>query len=96
VFSFNNGLRFEPDYILLLKNNKLDNTFILQQIFIEPKGSIYMDNDNWKQEFMLELETHAKAVLYHQDGSDYKIIGLPFYNSKDTVSFKNSLNNLKP
>jgi len=94
VFSFNNGLRFEPDYILLLKKDKMDDTFVQQQIFVEPKGTIFMDDDNWKQEFLLELEKNAKAVLYHDDGSDYKIIGLPFYNDNDTVAFKEAFEKL--
>lgn len=94
VFSFNNGLRFEPDYILILKKNKTDDSFIQQQIFVEPKGTIYMDDDSWKQDFLLELEQHAKAVLYHEDGSDYKIIGLPFYNDNDTVEFKEAFEKL--
>ncbi len=94
IFSFNNGLRFEPDYILILKKDKHDDTFVQQQIFVEPKGSIFMDDDNWKQEFLLELEKNAKAVLYHDDNSEYKIIGLPFYNDSDTVTFKDAFEKL--
>lgn len=77
IYSFKNGLRFEPDYILLLRNDKY-NYFEEQQIFIEPKGEIYRENDRWKEEFLLEMENTARAITY-VDSDKYKIIGLPFY-----------------
>ena len=77
IYSFKNGLRFEPDYILLLRNDKY-NYFEEQQIFIEPKGEIYRENDRWKEEFLLEMENTARAITY-VDNDKYKIIGLPFY-----------------
>lgn len=80
IYSFLNGRQFEPDYILLLRN-KNEDKFLQQQIFIEPKGKHLIKEDMWKEEFLLELEEKAQVVMYHDD-SDYRIIGLPFYNEE--------------
>lgn len=92
LYSFKNGNRFEPDFLLLLqkhKNSKVEE----QHIFIEPKGEIYRYNDKWKEEFLLELESNSKVISY-VDNDEYKIIGLPFYTHNSgiedfKVEFKN-------
>lgn len=78
IYSFSKGRQFEPDYILLLRK-KNEEKFLQQQIFIEPKGKHLIKEDIWKEEFLLEIESKAQAVVYHDD-NDYRIIGLPFYN----------------
>lgn len=78
IYSFSKGRQFEPDYILLLRK-KNEEKFLQQQIFIEPKGKHLIKEDIWKEEFLLEIESKAQAVVYNDD-NDYRIIGLPFYN----------------
>jgi type III restriction enzyme len=53
------------------------------QLFIEPKGQVYIANDKWKEEFLLEIEKEYKLVQLFQS-EDYKLVGLPFYNEKLT------------
>lgn len=77
-----NGERFEPDFILLLRKRN-GEIFEQQQIFIEPKGEHLVDKDLWKQEFLNELSEKTNVLVYH-DSNDYKIIGLPFYNHKNS------------
>lgn len=77
LFSFKDGAGFEPDFILLLRKYNF-NTFEEKQIFIEPKGKIYRDNDAWKEQFLLEMRLRSSAKLENSDG-EYNIIGLPFY-----------------
>lgn len=77
IYSFDEGKRFEPDYILILSNN--GTILQQQQIFIEPKGRHLVEHDKWKQEFLLQLEQKAECVCYHNKRDKYKIIGLPFY-----------------
>ena len=80
IYSFEDGARFEPDYILLLKRK--DNSQVeQQQIFIEPKGAHLLKPDKWKEEFLLQLEANAKIEEYSNE--EYKIIGLPFYNKDE-------------
>ena len=45
----NNGDRFEPDFILLVKCKK-DNFYY--QIFCEPKGDGWLSKDKWKEELL--------------------------------------------
>ena len=47
LYSFDDGKRFEPDYILILGNKS--TVVEQQQIFIEPKGQHLIDNDIWKE-----------------------------------------------
>ena len=82
IYAFEDGRRFEPDYILLLKN-KSSNKIEQQQIFVEPKGNHLLDEDNWKEKFLLELEQRAEAICYNNDIDDFKVIGLPFYNKEN-------------
>lgn len=61
------------------------------QIFIEPKGSQFLDSSNtfenskegWKEKFLLEItaRTEAKTLV---DNDRYRIIGIPFYNNNVT------------
>lgn len=80
IYDFDTGERFEPDYILLLQKKNADN-HEQQQLFVEPKGEGFMDKDQWKEAFMLRLDTEGKTVTTYVDDNDYKVIGLPFYNA---------------
>ncbi|WP_088041863.1 DEAD/DEAH box helicase family protein [Bacillus sp. EAC] len=80
IYDFDTGERFEPDYILLFQKKNADN-YEQQQLFVEPKGEIFMDKDQWKEDFMLRLATEGKAVTTYVDDNEYKVIGLPFYNA---------------
>ncbi|PIU52250.1 hypothetical protein COS91_00065 [Candidatus Desantisbacteria bacterium CG07_land_8_20_14_0_80_39_15] len=58
VFDFDEGRAFEPDFIMILK--KRNRTISIYQIFIEPKGDQFKDNqgrfesskEGWKQKFL--------------------------------------------
>ena len=84
VYSFKDGLRFEPDYILILKQNNSIN-YEQQQIFVEPKGKHLLDKDKWKEEFLLELEQLSNTKCYHNDNDEFKVIGLPFFNESERL-----------
>lgn len=100
IFSFDKGQAFEPDFLMFANDKETGN--ISWQVFIEPKGSQFLDADNtfnnskegWKQKFLLqisELDTARTLV----DDEHYRIIGLPFFNelvSKDEV--REALRNL--
>ena len=76
LYSFDDGKRFEPDYILILGNKS--TVVEQQQIFIEPKGQHLIDNDIWKEHFLLQLEDDSKCIAY-PDYDNYSVKGLPFY-----------------
>lgn len=94
IYSFKDGARFEPDYILLLRK-KIGDDFEQQQIFIEPKGKHLRKEDEWKQQFMIDMEKESKAIVYHEDGNDYKVIGLPFYTHDENIEeFKDAFDKI--
>ncbi|HEP1818723.1 TPA: DEAD/DEAH box helicase family protein [Streptococcus suis] len=93
IYSFDKGQAFEPDFLMFANDKKTGN--VSWQIFIEPKGSQFLDSDNtfknskegWKQEFLRQISERDEArTLMDDDG--YRIVGLPFFNeavSKDEV-----------
>lgn len=91
IYSFDEGKRFEPDYILILEKDG----FVVeqQQIFIEPKGEHLIETDKWKEDFLLQLKDNAKCIVYHTSDS-YMILGLPFYTHTAAQKFKDSFEKL--
>lgn len=100
IYSFDEGRAFEPDFVLFANDKKVGNTS--WQIFIEPKGSQFLDSDNtfekskegWKEKFLQQITERddARTLL---DDDRYRIVGLPFFNeeiSKDII--KNSMREL--
>ena len=76
IYDFDEGRRFEPDYLLFLGNGKSKANYY--QIFIEPKGGHIEEGDKWKEKFLLEIK-EKKGVLNLFENDKYIIVGLPFY-----------------
>ena len=98
----NNGDRFEPDFILLVKCKK-DGFYY--QIFCEPKGEHLLEKDKWKEELLngitkltndgkLKLKDPEQLNLQINETKHYKIYGLPFYTYSKQDEFNNSFKNL--
>lgn len=79
IYSFNGGERFEPDYLLFLHKQNGDGYEQLQ-VFIEPKGTHLLQNDKWKEDFLLEIENKAVAKKIYVDDNMYRIWGYHFFN----------------
>ncbi|MFA7091661.1 MAG: DEAD/DEAH box helicase family protein [Arcobacteraceae bacterium] len=106
IYSFDkkmDGARFEPDFILLLKDKKE----CIYQVFCEPKGDWAKDDKNsfensgekWKNQFLeditkatfenkISLENINEDGLQLYENSCYKLLGLPFYNQAQENEFK--------
>lgn len=92
IYTFDTGERFEPDFLLLLQQDKSEG-YIQQQIYIEPKGSHLLETDKWKEEFLKEINDEAVPVVTYVDNNDYHIFGLPFYNTEYRIEeFTESIN----
>lgn len=76
IYSFKDGARFEPDFLLFVKGNDVS-----YQIFIEPKGGYLLKNDEWKQEFLQEID-------FSVENDKFRILGLKFYNESIEKDFK--------
>lgn len=74
LYNFADGKGFEPDFVLILKDDSV------YQIFIEPKGEHLQGTDAWKQQL-----AHDIAALETGDKT-HNIVALPFYSpsTKDT------------
>ena len=86
LYDFDSGRAFEPDFVLFLKN-KGDGVHKILQLFIEPKGEHLQIQDNWKQEFLIQLRQNARLETIFQ-GRDYAVYGLPFFNERGDVKSK--------
>lgn len=96
IYSFDTGERFEPDFLLLLRE-KQGGKPVLQQIYVEPKGAQLIDHDKWKEDFLAELEEKAVPVKTYVDNTEYKIIGLPFFNADERMTeFRAAMASLLP
>ena len=84
LYSFDDGERFEPDYVLFLQSPKTDG-FEQLQIFIEPKGSQLLDKDAWKERFLLQMNENAVPAKVFADDNNYKIWGFHFYNQDNRM-----------
>ena len=81
IYSFEGGRRFEPDYVLFLQKDSLCG-FEQFQIFIEPKGNIFVKEEEWKEKFLLQLKENAVSVKTFVDDNEYHIWGLHFFNKE--------------
>lgn len=82
LFNFDDGRAFEPDFVLfLIKGDKLPA--IQYQVFIEPKGSHLIKQDEWKHNFLIQLKKEHQIEQLWKDKS-YIVWGMPFFNETDT------------
>ena len=90
IYDFQQGRGFQPDFLLFLKGEKT-NENLYYQIFIEPKGDEYKDEnqsftnskEGWKQNFLKAIyKKYGKGKLLQTENKKYRLIGLPFYNKE--------------
>ncbi|MEA4115560.1 DEAD/DEAH box helicase family protein [Mycoplasma sp. 744] len=82
IYSFEAGERFEPDFLLFVRK-KISEGALTYQGYIEPKGNQFLDDDAWKEKFLMQIEKeHSVKGLF---SDNYKIIGLPFFNKDNKV-----------
>ena len=86
IYSFNDGARFEPDYLLFIRKKKIDKDYIDYQIFVEPKGEHLLETDSWKEKFLKDIKKEAKLKRDKSkneeliENKNYFVLGLPFFN----------------
>lgn len=82
VYSFEAGERFEPDFLLFVRQKRNEGSLTCQG-FIEPKGSHLLEQDAWKEAFCMQIEKeHSIEGLF---ADDYRIIGFPFFNKENRM-----------
>ncbi|MDN6629399.1 MAG: DEAD/DEAH box helicase family protein [Corynebacterium casei] len=87
IYDFHTGERFEPDFLLFLRD-KSGNAFSQEQVYVEPKGSHLLEQDRWKERFLLSLQDNAVPSKVYVDSIDYRIVGLPLFTQGDINQMK--------
>ena len=66
----------------------------MYQLFIEPKGTHLLTEDEWKEDFLKEIEQeYSLPALIMYESKEFKLYGLPFYNEQRTkTEFEDSFN----
>ena len=82
IYRFSDGRAIEPDFVLFLRE-KDSQKALSYQIFIEHKGNHLLRQDQWKEEFLEEIEEQFYIDTLYETGK-YKLVGLPFYNEAMT------------
>jgi len=83
IYDFLEGRPVEPDFILYLGSVQAKES-VCYQVFIEPKGGHLMKQDQWKEDFLVSLQTSALVDQLWQ-GKNYNVWGLPFFNEAQTT-----------
>jgi len=78
IYCFSDGKAVEPDFVLFLTEKDTGNP-LNYQLFIEPKGNHLIKNDQWKEDFLLDIEQNYQIETLFEN-NNFKLIGLPFYN----------------
>lgn len=69
---------FQPDFILYLKNADY-----FMQVFIEPKGSHTLEQDQWKENLLTYINENEAELAFEDEVAGVKIKGLKFYTIND-------------
>ena len=92
LFRFSDGKATEPDFVLFMCD-KFSDKEIVYQLFIEPKGDHLLMQYEWKEQFLMEIETENIIELYQNQ--EYRLIGMPFYNKVNREDiFNQKLNSI--
>ena len=100
IYDFEQGRGFEPDFLLFLKG---DSGNLYYQVFIEPKGSQFADKsgrfkeakEGWKEEILEKISKKYEGdKILKAENKEYKLIGLPLYNHKNSKEFKDAFDKI--
>ncbi len=70
------GVRgFMPDFLLYLKDENCT-----YQVFLEPKGDHLSKEDEWKQDFLMELSENPKIEILDEN-EHVRLLGIKFYSN---------------
>jgi len=88
LYNYKSGIGFQPDYILYLQKNEK----LFYYVLIEPKGPQLINTDAFKELFLKQVNTSfgIKGESQHANNFEYKIVGLPFYTSKESIKTFNN------
>tara|TARA_B100001057_G_C22861749_1_gene954818 strand:+ start:1358 stop:4015 length:2658 start_codon:yes stop_codon:yes gene_type:complete len=95
LYTFDEGLAFEPDFVLFLQEKEGDE-ITTYQLFIEPKGGDRLTNEDslTKEKFLKEIESEHKIEIEFPN-QEFKLIGLRLFNESITkTEFQEDIKNI--
>lgn len=75
---------FLPDFVLYLANESY-----IYQIYIEPKGTQLLDQDQWKEDLLTSISPESVDVIGEND--QVKLYGVKFYVSGDSRNIRQKI-----
>lgn len=75
---------FFPDFVLYLANESY-----IYQIYIEPKGTQLLDQDQWKEDLLTSISPESVDVIGEND--QVKLYGVKFYVSGDSRNIRQKI-----
>lgn len=80
LYNFDDGRALEPDFVLYLVGKEQQDT-MHYQVFVEPKGSHLLREDEWKEQFLISIKTNYSVEQLFTN-KKYVVWGLPFFNNE--------------
>lgn len=78
---------FLPDFVLYLANESY-----IYQIYIEPKGTQLLDQDQWKENLLTSISPESVDII--GENGQVKLYGVKFYVSGDARQVRQSIQNI--
>ena len=78
---------FLPDFVLYLANESY-----IYQIYIEPKGTQLLDQDQWKEDLLTSISPESVDVIGEND--KVKLYGVKFYVAGDNRKIRKTIYNI--
>ncbi len=91
IYDFDEGRRFEPDFVLFLRLKGTEDKYDNLQLFIEPKGDGLLKQDKWKNDFLKQIKSMAD-ITYCTQNDDFQVWGIPFFNESTNMEFEAARN----
>lgn len=80
LYNFDDGRALEPDFVLYLIGKETQDT-MHYQVFVEPKGSHLLREDEWKEQFLTSIKANFSVEQLFTN-KKYVVWGLPFFNKE--------------
>lgn len=78
---------FLPDFVLYLANESY-----IYQIYIEPKGTQLLDQDQWKEDLLTSISPESVDII--GENGQVKLYGVKFYVAGDARQVRQSIQNI--
>jgi len=82
IYNFSDGKAFQPDFVFFLREKS--GKILTDQVFIEPEGKHLLKHDQWKADFLTEIQKQfADTFSKFDTDSKSRLVGVPFDNNQD-------------